>query len=359
MLDRRDEKEIAVMYSIIVATYNRVQFLSKCLDSLCALSTTLPFEVVVVDDGSVDETPNVVQLYRSMFPAIFRYVHQEHRQLAAAKNMGIKSARGSILLFIDDDAIVPPDFLDRLDGVFRAGNNVDVVGFIDLPLAHDPYFGKGLRYLENFSRRFLKWKPETRMKGHIAVKRSVLQRSGLFDESKGYRRAEDTEMNYRLSKVGSKMIFSHKLVVYHKCHSLLHHLKQSWLIARGSNMLDLPNAFWYYRVPLGLAVILMLSGLFATAKLELALWIVAAGLFMLLVFSEIVSFVSARTLYFGPAIFILAIARLFFLVIFSIRYLIAYFTKVSNIHSRLDTRLNELTRVSGPSTSPLGFETVN
>jgi glycosyltransferase involved in cell wall biosynthesis len=344
MSDRDSGKEIDVAYSIIIATYNREQFLKKCLDSISALSTAVSFEVLVIDDGSVDGTHAVVQHYCSKLPAIFRYAHQEHRQLAAAKNRGISLARGNILLFIDDDTIVPNGFLDGLDTVFRTNNDVDVVGFIDMPLPQDPYFGKGLRYLENFSRRFLKWKSETRMKGHIAVKRSVIQRSGPFDESRGYRRAEDTEMNYRLSKVSSKMIFSYKLFVYHKCHSLLPHLQQSWLITRSRDMLDVPNAFWYYRVPVGLAVMITLAGLFSTARPELVMWTIAAGLFILLIFGEIVSLVSARTLYFGPAIFILATIRLLFLVMFSIKYLIAYLAKTSKILSTSDTGFKGLTR---------------
>ena len=93
-----------VRVTVIIPTYNDAAFLPAAVDS--ALAQTLPgVEVIVVDDGSTDDTQALV---RERWGARVRYLRQEHRGLAAARNTGIAQARGDLLIFLDaDDELLP------------------------------------------------------------------------------------------------------------------------------------------------------------------------------------------------------------------------------------------------------------
>jgi glycosyltransferase involved in cell wall biosynthesis len=96
--------------SIIVPTFNRVRTIRRALESLLA-QTARDFEIVVVDDGSTDDTRAAVEdlIGRSLI----RYVFQTHRNAAAARNRGIAEARGRYIAFLDSDDEWLPQKLDR------------------------------------------------------------------------------------------------------------------------------------------------------------------------------------------------------------------------------------------------------
>src|SRR5437667_4364726 len=96
---------MGVNLSIIIPTFNRATLLRPCLESF-ARQTLAPgtFEVIVVDDGSVDVTREVCRDFETTLA--LRYLRVNHSGIAAAKNHGVRAATGSILLFADDDNIV-------------------------------------------------------------------------------------------------------------------------------------------------------------------------------------------------------------------------------------------------------------
>jgi hypothetical protein len=96
--------------SVVIPTYNRAQALPACLDAVFA-QTSPPDEVVVVDDGSTDETPAILERYGERIVA----VRQENAGVSAARNTGIAVARGDWIAFQDSDDLWTPDRL----AVFR------------------------------------------------------------------------------------------------------------------------------------------------------------------------------------------------------------------------------------------------
>ena len=95
------------MVSVIIPTYNRAPSIGAAIDS--ALSQTYrALEIVVVDDGSTDDTQRVLGLFA---PSIIN-IHQENRGVAAARNAGINRSRGSIVMFLDSDDLWFPQTVE-------------------------------------------------------------------------------------------------------------------------------------------------------------------------------------------------------------------------------------------------------
>lgn len=117
-----------MLLSVVVCTYNREDYLKKCLE--CIVNSTLDkslYEVLVIDNNSVDKTGEVVESYRKLADNIFYF--QEHQQgLSFARNRAIKEARGKYLLYLDDDALVNEEGLEALNKFLSENAGVAVVG---------------------------------------------------------------------------------------------------------------------------------------------------------------------------------------------------------------------------------------
>ena len=108
--------------SIIVPCHNGARFLAEALDS--ALAQTHPaVEVIVVDDGSIDDTPSVLGRYAGRV----RVLRQRNRGPSAARNAALDVARGDYVAFLDADDRFPPDKLEKQLAVFEADPELDVV----------------------------------------------------------------------------------------------------------------------------------------------------------------------------------------------------------------------------------------
>lgn len=113
--------------SVVVATYNGARTLESCVESLTALNYS-NYEVIVVDDGSTDRTPEI----SARFPTV-RYIRQENRGLSAARNTGIRGATGSIVAFTDSDCRADEDWLYYLVNDLQRGGFAGVGGHNFLP----------------------------------------------------------------------------------------------------------------------------------------------------------------------------------------------------------------------------------
>lgn len=95
--------------SVVIATYNRVRFLPETIESVLQ-QRFRDFELIVVDDGSTDETPELLKSYVGRI----RSLRQENRGPAAARNLGIRQARGRWISIQDSDDLAAPDHLETL-----------------------------------------------------------------------------------------------------------------------------------------------------------------------------------------------------------------------------------------------------
>ncbi len=98
--------------SIIIPTYNEEKVLPDAIESL-GFQIYDDFEIIVVDDGSTDKTLEILRNLQSTIPN-FRFLEQKHKGAGAARNLGAKSAKGSILVFVDADMAFDKEFLGKL-----------------------------------------------------------------------------------------------------------------------------------------------------------------------------------------------------------------------------------------------------
>ena len=213
--------------SVIVCTRDNAGLLSLLLESLRA--QTLPrgaFEVVVVDNGSTDATPETARAFCESFP-VARYVSEPATGLAKARNTGLDAARAPVAAFIDDDAEADPDWLAALLDVHIRVDEAWAVGGKALPIWDAPrpdwlderYF-RSLSLIEwGEEERPLAW-PERVIGVNCSFRMEVFERLGRFDPDLGRMGQvllghEDTEIQERIHELGKKVMYTPGAVVHH------------------------------------------------------------------------------------------------------------------------------------------------
>src|SRR5437868_7134370 len=88
--------------SVIIPTYNRGKLITRAVNSVLN-QTFNDFEIIIVDDGSKDETKNILMPYQNQKKNRIKYFYQENRGISAARNRGIKESTGEYIAFLDSD----------------------------------------------------------------------------------------------------------------------------------------------------------------------------------------------------------------------------------------------------------------
>jgi glycosyltransferase involved in cell wall biosynthesis len=121
--------------SLIICTRNRAEQLEACLTSVAQIRCNRPWEIVIVDNGSNDQTRAIVSKFLDNSDVSGRYVWEPEPGVCRAKNAGIDVSGGEIVAFTDDDCYPAPDLIDRISEVFAD----PCVGFMGgRILLHDP-----------------------------------------------------------------------------------------------------------------------------------------------------------------------------------------------------------------------------
>jgi GT2 family glycosyltransferase len=178
-----------VKYSIVIATYNRATDLRGTLASLAALTPADPWEVIVVDNNSKDDTPAVVLECASRFPVPLRYAFEATPGRSAALNTGIGLASGDIIVTTDDDVRVDPDWLDRA-GEALARHDCGYVGGKVLPIWGGPRpswlpdrggYHWGVIALLDYGSQPIEFGRKVPLGVNMAFRREALQKAGGMD----------------------------------------------------------------------------------------------------------------------------------------------------------------------------------
>ena len=109
-----------ILFSVIVPIYNVQSYLPKCIDSILCQSFR-DFELILVDDGSVDSSPLLCDEYGAK-DARIKVVHKGNGGLSSARNAGLEVAKGKYVLFVDSDDLVLPSALDFIETCIKKYN---------------------------------------------------------------------------------------------------------------------------------------------------------------------------------------------------------------------------------------------
>lgn len=199
--------------SIVIPAFNYAQFLPKALNS--ALNQTgPPFEVIVVDDGSTDNTREVVAQYGDRV----RYIYQKNSGLAASRNTGIRAARFDYLAFLDADDEWLPGFLSTLIAkLHELPDEFAVVACRDIYVKAD---GQriAMKQLTAPTAREITCRDillKTQFSADaVVVKRSAFDQCGLFDET--LRSSEDRDMWLRIAARRRIFLLAERLALIRK-----------------------------------------------------------------------------------------------------------------------------------------------
>jgi glycosyltransferase involved in cell wall biosynthesis len=200
--------------SVVVATRDRAHCLPALLESLTR--QTMPsedFEVVVVDDGSNDDTPAV--LAREAERARLRLIRLRHTTPtgpAAARNLGWRAARGRLIAFTDDDCVASDAWLTSLTA---SVNDHDIV---QGPIAPNPaQASRNGPFSRTLSVTAMTPYFQT---GNVLYSRDLLERVSGFDEGAFTFGGEDTDLGWRAIEAGGKPTFAPAAAVFHAHHAL-------------------------------------------------------------------------------------------------------------------------------------------
>jgi glycosyltransferase involved in cell wall biosynthesis len=192
--------------SLVVSTRNRASQLERALDSYARLQYARAWELVIVDNGSSDPTPQVLVEFGRRFTGNIRFLQHEPPGLGGARNVGWRAAGGEIVAFTDDDCYPQQDLLTRICGCFSEPRYGFVGGRVLLfdPLDYPSTIQLSDRRVEFPPRSYIA--PGQVHGANFAFRRQVLQAMGGFDERLGagtkYHSAEDTDAMARGSAMG-------------------------------------------------------------------------------------------------------------------------------------------------------------
>lgn len=195
--------------TVIIPAYNAGNTIANTLKSLEKQSFK-DFEVVVVDDGSKDNTAYVVK----SFPKA-RLLQEKNSGPAVARNFGAKEAQGEILVFTDSDCVADKEWLAQMvipfedkdiagvQGRYKSEQKEIVARFIQLEIEK--------RYEKMARQKYIDFIGSY----SAAYRKKVFLEMNGFDESFRIASGEDTEFSYKISKAGYKMIFNQNAIIFH------------------------------------------------------------------------------------------------------------------------------------------------
>ncbi|HMY80346.1 MAG TPA: glycosyltransferase family 2 protein [Candidatus Absconditabacterales bacterium] len=174
--------------SIIIPMYNESKYVGRCLDSLLG-QTFHNFELIMIDDGSKDNTVKIVEGYNNKIHNL-TILHQKHGGPGKARNRGASIAKGEILIFIDADMVFDKKYLEELIKPIVEGKEIGTAHGWEYVANKDHAIARA------FSLIRLSYNPKDKRSGVFrAIRKEVFIESGGFDTSKGY---SDDDLSKRI-----------------------------------------------------------------------------------------------------------------------------------------------------------------
>lgn len=213
-----DEKHSSPLVSVVITAYGVAQYIEEAVESVLA-QTLSDYEIIVVNDGSPDT--NELELALDKYRDRIVYLKQENKGVSAARNTGIRAARGSLIALLDGDDAFEPEYLSNQVRFFEDDPTVDVV-YSDAWLFGDS-LKDGQRFMDycpsegEVSFESLMNEKCTVMLSTSTVRRETLYDVGMFDEALRY--TEDFDLWLRILKNGGRITYHRKALVRRRVRS--------------------------------------------------------------------------------------------------------------------------------------------
>ena len=213
---------------MIISTRNRAELLSQCLKAMVRQEGVAPeaYEIIVVDNGSTDDTRQVVETIQQQFPRT-RYLYEPRLGLSIARNAGVRHAAGQIVCFTDDDAIPSSNYVSEILASFKDPRVACVGGKVvaSWPDGAPPAWFSP-KYANVVAQTTFGETPRLMRKGefpfgcNISFRKDAFQGLGGFDESLGKRGknniwGEEIDLCHRLQAEGSHFFYNPAAAILH------------------------------------------------------------------------------------------------------------------------------------------------
>jgi len=201
---------MTVAVSVITATRNRAPVLARCLDAILAQDLDAArYEVLIADDASTDQTPEVIEQARRRARCAIRTIRMPHRSgVPATRNTAIREAAGEVIVFVDDDSLAPPRFLAaHLDAHLTHPEGIVCRGPVIVVYDLDRPFDVRGGVLDLSTAYF-----DT---DNGSVRLRHLLEAGGFDEAFFPYGWEGLDLGIRLRSLGLKRVFRRDAALYH------------------------------------------------------------------------------------------------------------------------------------------------
>ena len=205
-----------MLATVCIPTYNRINILLKTL-KYWQNQTIKDFELLIIDDNSTDGTFEILNKYKkeNNFSNLIIIRNDKNYGSAYGRNLGALCSNAKIVIYTDDDAFVYPNYVENhLKYHYKYNNlilrgpiiNFDNLELIDKIFFNSNSFQKYLFLLKGYSRNYF-------CTANVSIKKELIVKAGLFNLD--FYRWQDTELGYRLRKLGLKRIFSFDIPVFH------------------------------------------------------------------------------------------------------------------------------------------------
>ena len=218
------------MLSIIICTYNREKYIRPLLESIAKNDyPTADYEIVLVDNNCTDNTRGVCEMFATVHPEVnLHYVVETEQGLSAARNKGIKEAKGDIIIYVDDDALVDSDYIRIYAEHFAthpdtmaAGGPIEPLYETEEPLWMSPYTKALLTAWMNYGDQIREY-PNGRYPGggNAAYRKEVFDRVGLFNTELGRKgnlllASEEKDIFDKMKALEMKVLYLPTPVLHH------------------------------------------------------------------------------------------------------------------------------------------------
>jgi GT2 family glycosyltransferase/glycosyltransferase involved in cell wall biosynthesis len=210
--------------SIIIVTWNNLGFTRQCLDSLRANTSWPRWEVILVDNGSTDETPAYLAELAASDPRITLIFNQENRGFAAANNQGLARASGDYLVLLNNDTVLPRGWLSRLIHNLENDPEIGMIGPVTNNVWNEARQEAGYRDLGGLVRFAQSWGNEHEDQIYpidvlamycVALPRAVYAKVGELDERYGIGMFEDDDYAHRIRAAGYRVSCAEEAYIHH------------------------------------------------------------------------------------------------------------------------------------------------